>query len=259
MKKDERDALARGTTSIISALGSGLASSYQQNDLATLISIAGAVAPDIAPHLVELGRQRLVRLCPGFFAGVVEGAGASVNDAVDSPQDAEALFEAYRRMVNVQEPFAAHALGKMAGIYIRNDWRVDQFFRAAGRVIEELGAAEYDALRELVNAAGTDGQASYTDAIDISINPPNNNLEGAGAQVFYRKGESWYGLKVAGANIRKSDALARAIFVLRTHGLSKDVKGMSTWGGTTTPADSLHLDLGLVAARLRDILAKRED
>jgi hypothetical protein len=253
----DSETLLRGTTGVGAALAGAIASSHQQNDIASLISIAGAIAPDVAVHIHAMAKRRMLRLLPSFFAGVEAAAAAPVATAVKNEDDAEALFEAYRRMANSSEEFAAKALGRLAGLYIRNDYRVDQFFRAAGRVIEELGADEYHSLQQVVSAAGTNGQQSYSGAIDLSLNPPNNNIEGGGAQVFYKKGEMWHGLKSDQGNIEKTPGMVRVFYLLRSHGLAKDVSAIGTWGGTTLPSECMHLDFELVGSRLKEILDPR--
>jgi hypothetical protein len=259
MKDNDREAIARAVVSATAALGGAIATSSDKNDLAALISIGGAVAPEMVPHLAAMGRRRLEKLLPSFLTGVMRGAQRPIEQAVQNPDDAEALFEAYRRMANTAEQFAAKALGKLAGIYMRNAWPVDQFFRAAGRVIEELGADDYDALQKIVAVAGTDGQYTYHQAIEISLDPQGGEREGAGAQVFYKKGsDSWRGLKARGQNIERTAGMNRAFFLLRAHGLATEVPGATTWSPKSVSQDSIQLDLEMVGARLREALEPRE-
>lgn len=259
VKSSERGTLTRATVSVGAALGGAIASSYQLNDLAALISIGGAVAPDMLPHLVAMGRRRLELLAPSFFDGVSSGAERPIEQAVQSPDDAEALFEAYRRLANTPEAFAAKALGKLAGLYMRNGWTVDQFFRAAGRVIEELGPEDYDALQKIVAAAGTNAQHTDDQAIELALNPHGGEIEGAGAQVFFRKGtDSWRGLKDEHGNLEKTPGTIRAFFLLRAHGLATEMPGATAFNVKGVSSDSLRLDLEIVGARLREVLERRE-
>jgi hypothetical protein len=260
MDDDEQDKIISGTTKTTLTLAGALAASHGHGDIVVMLSLLKDFAPDAATQVAQYARRQFRERFPALVAGVEETSGLSVNEAVATENAAESWFEAYRRMMNTPEPFAAHALGRMAGMYIRDDRRPDQFFRAAGRVIEELGPDEYDGLQRILAAAGTNGQQTFSQHIELSLNsnPASGSVEGGGAQVFYKKGsESWLGLKDERGYVEKTPGMLRVFFLLRSHGLAAEVPGATTYNIKAVSGELISLDLGKIGAQLREILVPR--
>jgi hypothetical protein len=83
-------------------------------------------------------------------------------------------------------------------------------------------------LQRIIAAAGTDGQQTYHEHIELSLNSQATSgaVEGGGAQVFYKKNsENWLGLKDARGFVEKTSGMRRVFFLLRSHGLAGEVPG----------------------------------
>ncbi len=73
----------------------------------------------------------------------------------------EVLFQNYRRVMDAVDAATVPALGRLTAMY--RSKRADQFFRGAGRLLQDLSEHELTALREILTAA------SAVDAAVVSV------------------------------------------------------------------------------------------
>lgn len=69
----------------------------------------------------------------------------------ERPEFAEAVFQNYRRCMDAMDEAVAPCLARLTFMY--RDRKLDPFFRGIGRVLEDLSAAELEALQLIVAAA----------------------------------------------------------------------------------------------------------
>lgn len=259
MAESKVEQLVRGTTNIATATAAAIAASHQQNDVAALISIVGAIAPDGAAHVASMWKQRLERRLPWFMKGVEEASGRSAAEAVRSEDDAESLYEAYRRLSNSSDDFAVQALGRLAGMYMSTGSQVDRFFRAAGSLIEDLDPHEYDATQTLIAAATGVGRDHHVESVGMCRKLRGGNLDAqaVGKVCWLHNRQHWFPLQGVGGAVEDIPGMARVFFLLRAHGLSTALEAGAVVRSNLLDAECMELDTRDIGPRLVEILSPR--
>ena len=79
------------------------------------------------------------------------GTDEEIEAAFYEPDFEEVLFQNYRRVMDAVDAAVVPALGRLTAAYRHK--RADQFFRGAGRLLQDVSADELAALREILTAA----------------------------------------------------------------------------------------------------------
>jgi hypothetical protein len=190
--------------------------------------------------------ERVVSRTEAFAASVTEtlnGDVAKLEKKLEDENAREVLFQNYRRAMDAIDPIVVPALARLAAMYV--DQKADAFFRAAGRLLQDLGASELDALRVMLSAA------VRVDAPTIAIVPWTTK---SGRELRYQPGGELTMTKertpILGTT-RPSDAIAVLRLIERV-GLAEERErsgmDLTVHGDTMLTHDSVERLLACVGA-----------
>lgn len=152
--KFERNVLVSTTDAAVLAVTAVAAKAYGVPD-EVLAGLAVA-----APQMIRVAQEGYERcmerraqlLSVGFVAGTQkpERAIEAIVAAQDAPHFEAVMFETYRNMAQAIDDSVVPALGMLAGEYDYGRRRPDTFFRSTGRLLCDLDAEAFSALRRIL-------------------------------------------------------------------------------------------------------------
>jgi hypothetical protein len=126
--------------------------------------VAYALGATVGKGVYRVFTGRRASFANGYLRAF-DGDADSASSNANSPTAADAMYHAFRHMMDAVDECVVEPLGMLAGMYTYQKLGPDRFFRGLGRTLCELEAREFGALKLLLAHVVDKSTTSFRDEV----------------------------------------------------------------------------------------------